>query len=121
MPDQDDGVFPRIPDINDYQNKKTAGAGLMDIALLFNNVNQLKHIITNYEKNPFFYISLTLVIISIILQIILGIFLIINSRYDVKNCDDICKANRINNWITVVIFLITVVNVFTTAFEMGDM
>lgn len=122
MPDQDDAIFPRIlPDLNDYQNKKTAGTGLMDFALLVTNVNQLRHIISTFERNPFYYISLPLVIVSIILQIVLGVLLVLNSRYDVKNCEEVCKANRINNWICVLIFLITAVNVVLSAFEVGDM
>jgi uncharacterized membrane protein len=122
MPDQDDAIIPRfIPDINDYQNKKTAGTGMMDFALLITNVNQLRHIINSSDRNPFFYVSMSLVIISIILQIIVGWYLILNSRYDVKDRDDICKANRINNKITVLIFLITVVNIILSAFELEDM
>lgn len=92
----------------------------MDLALLITNVNQLRHIINTFERNPFFYISLPCVIISIVLQIVVGIFLVLNSRYDVKDCEDICKANKINNWITVLIFLITVVNVVLSAFEIPD-
>lgn len=93
---------------------------MMDFALLLTNVNQLRHIISTFERNPYFYISLPCVIISIVLQIVVGIFLVLNSRYDVKDCEDICKANKINNWITVLIFLITAVNVVLSAFEYPD-
>lgn len=123
MPDQDqeDAIIPRfLPDINDYQNKKSVGTGMMDFALLITNVNQLRHIINTFERNPYFYISLPCVIISIVLQIVVGIFLVLNSRYDVKDCEDICKANKINNWITILIFLITAVNVVLSAFEIPD-
>lgn len=121
MPDQEDAIFPRfLPDINDYQNKKSAGTGMMDFALFITNVNQLRHIIHTFERNPYFYVSLPCVIISIILQIVVGIFLVLNSRYDVKDCEDICKANKINNWITILIFVITAVNVVLSAFEIPD-
>lgn len=109
MPDH---PFRILPDINLYQNKKTMGTGMMDLALLVTNVNQLRHIFSSIDtSSPYFYITLTLVVISIILQIVVGIFLAINSRYDVKDCNDICKADRINNWITALIFLITAINV----------
>lgn len=121
MPDQEDFSFRNLPDINVYQNKKTAGVGMMDFALLVTNVNQLRHIIITFEKNPYSYVSITLVVSSIILQIIVGVFLILNSRYDVKDCEDICKANRINNWCTILIFLITTINVVLSAFEIPDM
>jgi predicted benzoate:H+ symporter BenE len=121
MPDQEDAIIPRfLPDINDYQNKKSAGTGMMDFALLITNVNQLRHIINTFERNSYFYISLPCVIISIVLQIVVGIFLVLNSRYDVKDCIEVCKANRINNWITILIFLITAVNVVLSAFEIPD-
>lgn len=101
-----------LPDLNLYQNKKTMGTGMMDLALLVTNVNQLRHIFSSFATNsPYFYITLTLVITSIVLQIVVGICLAINSRYDVKDCEEVCKADRINNWITAIIFLITAINV----------
>jgi hypothetical protein len=120
--DTSDLSFRRIlPDLNVYQNKKTAGTGMMDVALLVTNVNQLRHIITNFDRNPFSYISISLVISSIILQIVVGFFLIANSRYDVKDCEEVCKADKINNWCTSLIFLITAINVMLSAFEFPDM
>lgn len=105
--------IPRIlPDINLYQNKKSVGTVMMDFALLVTNVNQIQHIVKNFHKeHPIFFVGLILVSLSILLQIIVGICLAVNCRYNVKNCDDICKADKINNWITVLIFLITAINV----------
>lgn len=45
-----------------------------------------------------------------------GVGLIWNSRYNVKDDADICKADRINNFTVIGIFLITTVNVFITSF-----
>lgn len=105
-----------LPDINLYQNKKTVGTGMMDFALLVTNVGQLRHIFTNVTPDrPYFFITLGFVCTSIVLQTVLGVFLAINCRYNVKNCDDICKADRINNWITALIFLITMINVVIPA------
>lgn len=110
-----------LPDINLYQNKKTVGCCLMDFALLISNVGQLKHIFTMIDSsNPYFYISLTLVFSSITLQIVVGICLAFNCKYDVKNCDDICRADRLNNWITILIFLITAINVVIPSFGVPD-
>lgn len=115
-------IIPRnLPDINLYQNKKSVGTGLMDFALLVTNVNQLKHIISKFDSSDtYFYVSLSLVIISIILQIVLGICLTANCRYNVKDCDEICKADRINNWITALIFLIAAVNVVIPSFGVPE-
>lgn len=49
-------------------------------------------------------------------QIAVGVGLIINSRYNVKEHDDICKADRINDFTVIGIFLITIVNVFIASF-----
>lgn len=43
-----------------------------------------------------------------------------NSRYDVKKDDHICKADRINNFTVLGIFLVTIVNVFVSAFGVAD-
>lgn len=105
-----------LPDINVYQNKKSVSTAMMDFALLVTNVNQIQHIIRHFKtENPIFFVSLTLVSLSILLQIIVGIFLAIGCQYNVKDGDDICKANRINNWVTVLIFLITAINVVIPA------
>jgi ABC-type sugar transport system permease subunit len=105
-----------IPDINVYQNRSSAGTAMMDLALLVTNVNQIQHIIRNFKADhTIFFVSLSFVSLSILLQIIVGIFLAINCQYNVKDGDDICKANRINNWVTVLIFLITVINVVIPA------
>lgn len=89
---------------------------MMDFALLVTNVGQLRHILANVAPGrPYFYVALGFVCASIILQTVVGVFLAINFRYNVKNCDDICKADRINNWITALIFLITMINVVIPA------
>lgn len=53
-------------------------------------------------------------------QVLVGVGLVLNSRYDIKNQDDICKADRINNLITVAILLITIINVFISAFGVAE-
>ena len=94
---------------------------MMDFALLVTNVNQLKHIISTFDStNTYFYVSLSLVIASIVLQIVVGIFLTANCRYNVKDCEEICKADRINNWTTALIFLIAAVNVVIPSFGVPE-
>ncbi|CRK87159.1 CLUMA_CG000968, isoform A [Clunio marinus] len=109
------------PDINMYQNKKTIGTGMMDFALLVTNVNQLKHIISMISSgSPSFYVTLTMVIISILLQLVLGIMLALNSRYDIMDGDDVRKADKINDRITVLTFIITAVNVAIPGFGLPN-
>lgn len=109
-----------IPDVNVYQHKKTLAQGMMDLALLSANANQLRYVLESYNRHPYYYFSLVFISLSLILQIAVGVGLIMNSRYDVKKDDHICKADRINNFTILGIFLITIVNVFISAFGVAD-
>ncbi|XP_059613120.1 ninjurin-A-like isoform X2 [Phlebotomus argentipes] len=109
-----------IPDVNVYQHKKTLAQGMMDLALLSANANQLRYVLESYTRHPYYYFSVTFISMSLILQVAVGIGLVLNSRYDVRNQDDICKANKINNFTVIGIFLITIVNVFISSFGVAD-
>lgn len=50
----------------------------------------------------------------------MGVGLIMNSRYNVKDEKDICKADKINNMTVLGVFLITIVNVFITSFSVAS-
>lgn len=54
------------------------------------------------------------------MQVAVGVGLILNSRYNVKNKEQICRADKINNFTIIGIFLITAVNVFIAAFGVAD-
>ncbi|KXJ73587.1 hypothetical protein RP20_CCG015458 [Aedes albopictus] len=56
-------------DANRYATKKTIAQGMLDIALLTANASQLKYILQVGEKHEFYTLMLTLISISIILQI----------------------------------------------------
>lgn len=49
-------------------------------------------------------------------QILVGIALLLSARYNVTNSDQRKMAFKLGNYIIVGIFLITVVNIFITAF-----
>ncbi|XP_055628599.1 ninjurin-A-like [Toxorhynchites rutilus septentrionalis] len=109
-----------IPDMNVYQQKKSLAQGMMDLALLSANANQLRYVLESYQRHPYFYFSLVFISTSIICQVAVGIGLIWKSRYNIKNEDDFCKADRINNLVTIGIFVITLVNVLISAFGVAD-
>lgn len=109
------------PDINVYQHKKTLAQGMMDLALLSANANQLRYVIEAREYHPYFYFSITFIVASLIFQVLVGIGLVLNSRYNIKEHADICKADKINNLITVAILLITIINVFVSAFGVAEL
>ena len=64
------------PDVNHYQQKKTLAQGMMDLALLSANANQLRIIIENGPSHKYFYVIAVLISVSIILQVII-IFLLV--------------------------------------------
>uniref|UniRef100_T1GVI0 Uncharacterized protein n=1 Tax=Megaselia scalaris TaxID=36166 RepID=T1GVI0_MEGSC len=60
-------------DANRYATKKTIAQGMLDIALLTANASQLKYILQIGERHEFYKLMLTLISLSIILQVRIGI------------------------------------------------
>lgn len=119
---QTDARMRILPDLNFYQNKKSLGTGMIDFALLVSNVNQLRYILNMNEKeHPLMYVSAGLVVTSIVLQIIVGVTLTVNCQYDIKDTDEVRKAEKCNNWTTVLIFLVTAINVVISGLGIADM
>lgn len=56
-------------DANRYATKKTIAQGMLDIALLTANASQLKYILQVGDKHEFYTLMLTLITVSIILQV----------------------------------------------------
>ncbi|XP_015180479.1 PREDICTED: ninjurin-1-like [Polistes dominula] len=114
-------IQPSIPDVNIYQHKKTLAQGMMDLALLSANANQLRYVLQTDGRHPYYYPSLAMISSSLLIQIIVGIGLIWNSRYDVKVDAQMCKADTANNWTVIGIFLVTILNVFISSFGVVDL
>ncbi|KAG5900008.1 hypothetical protein JTB14_009094 [Gonioctena quinquepunctata] len=109
-----------LPDVNIYQHKKTLAQGMMDLALFSANANQLRYVLESYSRHPYYYPSIVLICLSLLLQIAVGVGLIWNATYNVKDEKEICLANKINNFTVLGIFLVTVINVFISAFGVAD-
>lgn len=56
-------------DANRYATKKTIAQGMLDIALLTANASQLKYILQVGHKHEFYSLMLTLISVSIIMQV----------------------------------------------------
>lgn len=54
---------------NSYAAKKTVAQGMMDVALITANANQLRYLIEYQRQSSTFYLILSLIIISLILQV----------------------------------------------------
>ncbi|XP_071535350.1 ninjurin-1-like isoform X2 [Panulirus ornatus] len=111
-------------DVNLYATKKTVAQGMMDLALLTANANQLRYVIETGKLGsvgPNYYISVTLISLSIIFQLVIGVALIFLGRYNVTHDHHVRKADALNNWIVLGVFLITVINVFISSFAIEPM
>ncbi|PRD36052.1 UNVERIFIED_CONTAM: Ninj1 [Trichonephila clavipes] len=117
-------------DPNVYSTKKTVAQGMMDLALLTANASQLKLVLRyNRENSAIFFIHVACICISITLQvtkklfsvgdhkIIVGVMLILNSRYDINRPSHHSRADLMNNLTVIGIFLVTVVNVIAASFS----
>jgi len=109
-----------IPSLNLYQQKKTIAQGMLDLALLSSNANQLRYILDYKERNHYYYISLSCISSSLVLQVLVAIALVFKSRYNIDNEEEYANADRINNFITMGILFITIINVFTSAFGVSS-
>lgn len=56
-------------DANRYATKKTIAQGMLDIALLTANASQLKYILQVGQRHEFYTLMLTLICISIVMQV----------------------------------------------------
>ncbi|XP_073767445.1 ninjurin-1-like [Danio rerio] len=102
--------------MNHYANKKSAAESMLDVALLMANASQLKAVL---EQGPQFslYTSLiTLISLSLCLQVLVGILLIFIVKWNVNDEQKHLRLNLLENITTGCIFIIVVINVFITAF-----
>merc|ERR1711953_469655 len=114
--DENDGRGKTL-DANRYATKKTIAQGMLDVALLTANASQLKYVLQVGEDNhPFYHLMLALIILSIILQIIVGILFLIIGGMNINENADQRVADILNDIITVTVFLITLINIVINGF-----
>lgn len=83
-----------------YLGSKSAAEGLMDISLLTANANQLKVLIYYNQSSKTFYAALSLIIVSLILQIVVGIMLIFKVSFiKVQSLMSEAKLSKLSNLI----------------------
>ncbi|CAB4064476.1 unnamed protein product [Lepeophtheirus salmonis] len=86
-------------DANRYATKKTIAQGMLDIALLTANASQLKYVLQVGEENhPFYYLMISLISISIILQGIVGVLFLIIGGLNINKKTEHKAADRLNNY-----------------------
>ncbi|KAJ8370865.1 hypothetical protein SKAU_G00108930 [Synaphobranchus kaupii] len=102
--------------MNHYANKKSAAESMLDIALLMANASQLKAVLEQGPEFTFYNALISLISISIILQVIVGILLIFIVKWNLNDESKHFKLNVLENIATGLVFIIVVINVFITAF-----
>lgn len=70
-------------DLNSYATRKSFAQGMLDLALLTANASQLKFLLTVGVAHEFYHLLLTLVILSISLQVLFEQMNTINNSNDV--------------------------------------
>lgn len=102
------------PNLKEYRLKKLITQALFSIALLSANSEQLGNIIDTGEINKYFHISLVLIATSLVIQIILGIILIFESRCKIDNEQGFSKLEKLDNCLIIGIVIITVENLISS-------
>ena len=112
--------------VNSYAARKTMAGGTLNVALLSSNANQLNTLIkSTSEYNGHTYFTMSLLVFSLLLQIVLGILAMIVggskvclvSEDNADNDREKRKLHIMNNWIAGLSMLATVVNVLATSFS----
>ncbi|XP_043107564.1 ninjurin-1 [Puntigrus tetrazona] len=102
--------------MNHYANKKSAAESMLDIALLMANASQLKTVLELGPTFSFYIPLISLISISLILQILVGVLLIFIVKWNLNDTRKHYILNLLENIVTALVFIIVVVNVFITAF-----
>ncbi|XP_078663531.1 ninjurin-1-like [Branchiostoma floridae x Branchiostoma belcheri] len=109
-------------DKNSFTHKKTMAQGFMDMALMTANAAQLKLVLYEGKHGRIFLFEFVmfLLVCSIIVQILVGILLFIKSRYNIEEPKDHKYCEMANNWATGLVMIVTILNVFISAFVMVE-
>ncbi|XP_070558495.1 ninjurin-2-like [Ptychodera flava] len=104
--------------LNAYTRKKTVAQGLFDAALMTSNATLLRIImISGSETVHFYYFLVTMICISLVLQVITALLLLLRIRIGIEEEGEIDKANSYNNAATLLIVFITIINILVGAFS----
>jgi hypothetical protein len=102
--------FKMLSPANTYAAKKTVAQGMMDIALITANANQLRYVLEFGDRNAIFYTIAVLIVVAV------GVCLIFKGRFDMAGDSKHYQANRLNNYVVMGVFLVTIINVFIATF-----
>ncbi|XP_028810942.1 ninjurin-2 [Denticeps clupeoides] len=114
---QPEGLQPARPlNMNHYATKKSVAESMLDVALLMANASQLKAVLEQGPEFKYYITVITLIGISLLFQVLAGVFFVIMARKDINNMANQRKLDIMNNVATGLVFLTVIVNIFITAF-----
>ena len=106
-------VSLRERELTSFSRQKNYVGGLIDVALLIANANQLKHAML--VADPTYRIgTLVATSISIALQLVVGILLVLDNRLVLTSSQDLVKSKRYICAIQIVTVIIVVINTILT-------
>ncbi|CAH1271678.1 NINJ1 [Branchiostoma lanceolatum] len=134
--DKDEGNGPKTPgelammpvhhqlrDMNKFTARKTMAQGFLDMALLSANASQMKYVLQVGPVSFMYYLLLFFLTVSVLLQLMVAMLLLLKTQFseaeemdDEENLRNSKKMHLLNNWITALVIVTMVVNVFITAF-----
>ncbi|XP_047437705.1 ninjurin-1-like [Mugil cephalus] len=102
--------------MNRYANKKSVAESMLDVALLMANASQLKAVLEQGPSFSFYTPTITLIGISLCLQVTVGVLLIFIVRWNLNDEQKHPTLDCMESLATSLVFVIVVVNVFIAAF-----
>ncbi|KAM8803937.1 ninjurin-2-like isoform 1-T2 [Rhynchonycteris naso] len=102
--------------LNHYATKKSVAESMLDMALFMSNAMRLKTVLEQGPSSQYYAALITLISISLLLQVIIGILLAVIARLNLNEVEKQWRLNQLNNAATILVFITVVINVFITAF-----
>ncbi|XP_029453430.1 ninjurin-2 [Rhinatrema bivittatum] len=89
---------------------------MLDVALFMANATQLKAVLEQGPSFHYYATLITLITISLLFQLVIGILLIIIARINLNEVSNQPRLDLLNNIATALVFITVVINIFITAF-----
>ncbi|XP_037060085.1 ninjurin-2 isoform X2 [Peromyscus leucopus] len=102
--------------LNHYATKKSVAESMLDVALFMSNATRLKVVLEQGSSLEYYTTLITLLSISLILQVVIGILLVVIARLNLNEVANQWRLNQLNNAATTLVFITVVINIFITAF-----
>uniref|UniRef100_A0A2P2I558 Ninjurin-2-like n=1 Tax=Hirondellea gigas TaxID=1518452 RepID=A0A2P2I558_9CRUS len=103
---------------NTYATRKTVAQGMLDIALLTANASQLRYVLSLGDRHEYYGLMIGLISTSLVLQVLLGIMILVIGALNINKLDQQVAASILNNVITALTIVLTVINVALNSFGM---